>query len=132
MIKNGVLLSKEDENMSFVDAVKNVLTNYVKFEGRARRSEYWYFFLFNLAVSVVLAIIVNVTGIRILSTLWSLAMLLPGLGVCVRRLHDIGKRWPWILVAFIPVAGAIWLIVMLATNGQEGENAFGPDPKAAA
>lgn len=118
--------------MSFVDAVKSVLTNYVKFEGRARRSEYWYFFLFNLAVAIVLSLIARVTGVTILSTLWSLAMLLPGLGVCVRRLHDTGKRWPWMLVALIPVAGSIWLIVMLATNGQEGENAFGPDPKAVA
>ncbi len=115
--------------MSFQEAVKTVLTKYVDFNGRARRSEYWYFVLFNILVNFVVGIVVNLTGLTFLSYIVSLALLLPGLGVCVRRLHDIGKGWAWILLALIPLVGAIILIVFYCQDSQPGDNQYGPNPK---
>lgn len=116
--------------MSFVDAIKSVFTQYVGFNGRARRSEFWYFFLFNFIVSFVLSLLAQFVGFfSILGTIWSLAVLLPGLAVGVRRLHDIGKAWPWILIGFIPLVGGIILIVFFCQDSQPGENQFGPNPK---
>ncbi|HEY8980241.1 MAG TPA: DUF805 domain-containing protein, partial [Streptomyces sp.] len=72
-----------------------------------------------------------VLDLGILSIIYSLAVLLPSLGVSVRRLHDTGKSGWWILIALIPLAGVIILIVFLATEGKREPNAYGPDPKAA-
>jgi len=115
--------------MSFVDAVKTCFSKYVDFNGRARRSEYWFFCLFNILVSIVASVIDKAIGIQIVSGIVSLALLLPGLAVCVRRLHDIGKRWPWILIAFIPLVGEIILIIFFVKDSQPGDNQFGPNPK---
>ena len=117
--------------MNMIDYVKKaILENYVNFKGRATRPEYWWFFLFQ----VLLSIVVNILSfaVPILGTilgLASLAILLPGLAVGVRRLHDIGKSGWFLLVALIPLIGTIWLIVLLATEGQSGANEYGPDPR---
>ena len=122
----------------------DVIKKYVKFDGRARRKEYWMFVLFNVIFSFVASIIDSVAGltytsstnsygyasIGIISSLYSLAVLLPSLGVGVRRLHDIGKSGWWLLICLVPLAGPIWLLVLLATNGVVGENQYGSDPKA--
>ncbi len=124
----------------------DVIKNYVKFDGRARRKEYWMFVLFNVIFSIVASIIDNVAGLNfssdyssygmystgIIASLYSLAVLIPSLAVGVRRLHDIGKSGWWLLISLIPLVGGIWLLVLLATNGVVGENQYGPDPKAAA
>jgi uncharacterized membrane protein YhaH (DUF805 family) len=116
----------------------DVLKKYAVFSGRARRKEFWMFVLFNFIAAVLAGILDNIlhttysnqsTGI--ISTLYSLAVLLPGLGVAIRRMHDIGKSGWWILVSLIPVAGIIWYIVLAATEGQHGDNQYGADPKAA-
>jgi len=116
----------------------DVLKKYAVFSGRARRKEFWMFVLFNFIAAVLAGILDNIlhttysnqsTGI--ISTLYSLAVLLPGLGVAIRRMHDIGKSGWWILVSLIPVAGIIWYIVLTATEGQHGDNQYGADPKAA-
>ncbi len=112
-----------------------VLKQYVDFSGRARRTEYWMFALMSFLFSITLALIdylmgTMVMGSGILSGLYSLAVLIPGLAVTARRLHDIGKSGKWFFIAFIPVVGAIWLLVLLVTNGQTGENKYGADPKA--
>lgn len=85
--------------MEFGEAIKSVFSKYATFSGRARRSEYWYFYLFNLLVSVGLSMIpfVNLFG-----GLWSLAVLIPTWAVTVRRFHDIGKSGWWFLVMMIP------------------------------
>ena len=122
--------------MSFGDAVRSVLSKYACFTGRARRSEYWYFVLFEMIVSAALTGAAGFIGLRessveALSSLLSLALLLPGLAVTWRRLHDIGKsgaNYFWIL---LPIAGPILLLVWFAREGDCGDNAFGPDPKAA-
>ena len=118
--------------MSFIEAIKTCFTKYVDFNGRARRSEYWFFVLFNAIVSGVFSALYNATDatvFSVLSLLFSLAVLLPGLAVTVRRLHDIGKKWTFILLGLIPIAGAIILIVNCAKDSQPGANEYGPNPK---
>jgi uncharacterized membrane protein YhaH (DUF805 family) len=116
--------------MSFMDAVKAVLTNYVGFSGRARRSEYWYWVLFQVALAVVLGIIAGIIKTNILGMLVNLALLLPSLAVSVRRLHDIGKSGWFLLLALIPLVGAIILIVWACQDSQAGANQYGANPKA--
>ena len=118
----------------------DVLKKYIVFDGRARRKEYWMFILFNFIIAVVLnvifiiAVVLNVIdyilGAAILGSLYGLAVFLPSLAVQVRRLHDINKPWYWIFITLIPLVGAIWMIVLMATEGTRGDNDFGPDPKA--
>lgn len=107
-----------------------VLKQYVDFEGRARRKEYWMFFLFNILASVVASIIDRIIGFPVFAILYMLGVLLPSLAVAVRRLHDIGKSGWMILVSLIPFIGFIWLIVLLVTDSEPGDNAYGPNPKA--
>ena len=85
--------------MNFGDAIKSVFNNYATFSGRARRSEYWYFYLFNLLVSMGIGLI---PIINLFGGLWALAVLIPTLAVTVRRFHDIGKSGWWFLVMMIP------------------------------
>lgn len=112
----------------------NVITqHYADFNGRARRSEYWYFALFNIITSVILtygigAIIGAAAGAG-LSAIYSLAVILPGLGVVVRRLHDVGKSGWFFLIVLIPLVGVIWLLVLFCTEGTIGMNEYGPNPK---
>ena len=134
--------------MTFVEAVKHVFKNYATFSGRARRSEYWYFFLFNIIVSLVLGFISSA-----LSTIFSLAVLIPNLAVGVRRLHDMGKSGklyivvvvlsylstlltrmgiptlPTLLSLAYLVLG-ILILVWLCKDSQPGDNQYGPNPKA--
>ena len=115
--------------MSFTEAVKSVFSQYAKAGGRARRSEYWYFVLFNFIVSFVLGIIVYITDLSIISSIYSLAVLLPGICVAIRRLHDIGKSGWWYLLILIPIVGSIILIVWECKDSEPGENQYGPNPK---
>lgn len=108
-----------------------VLKNYVGFSGRARRTEFWMFVLFNVIVSVILSIIDRLIGNNILGYIYALAVLLPSLAVAVRRLHDTDRTGWWILIGLIPVIGAIVLIVFYAMPGTVGPNRYGADPKQA-
>ena len=114
----------------------DVLKKYAVFDGRARRMEYWMFFLINLLVGIGLAIIDNITGLtkaanglNPLNTLYSLAVIIPGLTVTVRRLHDTGRTGWWVLIAFVPCIGAIVLLVWMVMGGDPGQNKYGPSPK---
>jgi uncharacterized membrane protein YhaH (DUF805 family) len=110
-----------------------VLKNYAGFAGRARRTEYWMFFLINLIIVVVLDVIGMIIKLgTYLGLIYSLAVLIPALAVAVRRLHDTGRSGWWVLISLIPLVGTIILIVFLATEGQSGNNQYGPDPKQAA
>ena len=106
-----------------------VLKKYAVFSGRARRSEYWYFFLFSMIASVILTILDTVLGLNssgngVLSGIYSLAVLIPSIAVGVRRMHDVGKSG-WFLL--IP----IYNLILACTNGDSGPNEYGPDPKNA-
>jgi uncharacterized membrane protein YhaH (DUF805 family) len=115
--------------MEFVPAVRKALQNYAQFEGRAIRSEYWWFALFNVLVLVAATILDTLLGnATIFEILASLALLLPGLAVGARRLHDIDRSGWWLLVGLVPVLGGLLLIVWFATPGKPGPNRFGGDP----
>jgi len=113
-----------------------VLQNYATFSGRARRSEYWYFVLFNMIFAIVAVILDNVLGTAIegvgygpIYGLYVLAVFLPGLAVSVRRLHDVGKSGWFFFIVLIPLIGAIWLLVLMAKDSNVGENEYGAYPK---
>ena len=112
------------------------LKKYAVFSGRARRKEYWMFFLVNIIISAVLSIIQlavpSIAGvISVLSGLYGLAILIPSLAVGVRRLHDTNRTGWWLFIGLIPVIGTIILIVFFAQDSQAGDNQYGPNPKAA-
>jgi uncharacterized membrane protein YhaH (DUF805 family) len=105
-----------------------VLRKYAVFEGRARRREYWFFVLFYILISVVLAVVdrmlgtyVEAYGMGALGALFCLGLLIPSIAVGVRRL----------LIGFIPLIGMIVLIVFFVLDSQPGTNAYGPNPKEA-
>jgi uncharacterized membrane protein YhaH (DUF805 family) len=115
-----------------------VLKKYAVFNGRARRKEYWMFLLFNILISIVLGIVDVTLGLMVadgaigmLGLIYGLAVLLPGIGVAIRRLHDTNRSGWWLLIAFIPFIGVIVLLVFMVLPGTVGSNDHGPDPKAA-
>ncbi len=116
-----------------------VFKKYADFDGRARRSEYWYYTLMNIIVMISLYILLIVSAVSesiifsilfgALYLIYALGSLIPSLAVGVRRLHDVGKSGWMLLVGLIPLVGGIWLIVLMATDSQVGENEYGPNPK---
>ncbi|MDR0874052.1 MAG: DUF805 domain-containing protein [Prevotellaceae bacterium] len=118
-----------------------VLKQYADFSGRARRTEYWMYTLFNVIAIFILAILMvllALTGSSVLAAagtilyyLYALAVLVPSLAVCVRRLHDIGKSGWFYFIGFIPFVGIIILLVWLCTDSQPGANNWGENPKEA-
>ncbi len=110
---------------------------YATFEGRAQRTEYWTFSLVNAAICIALFIVglagsmhsEGVSPLIALYILFALAIFLPSLAVCVRRLHDSGKGGAWVLMAFIPLVGGIILLILMLLDGDAGDNQFGPDPR---
>ena len=115
--------------MEFKEAVAHVFSNYATFNGRACRSEYWWFVLFSFLAGIVTAIISAITmgGGGPLMVLLQLALFLPGLAVAVRRLHDIDKSGWWYLIILIPLIGAIVLMIWFCRKGTVGPNRFGED-----
>lgn len=112
------------------------LKQYADFSGRACRKEYWLFVLFNAIFSFILGLIDVLLGwvdseltLGVLSSIYSLVVLIPGAAVCVRRLHDIGKSGCNWLFVLIPLVGAIILIVWYCQEGVSGANQWGPNPK---
>ena len=107
-----------------------VLKNYTGFSGRARRTEYWMFALLNAVVFFVLFMLsLAVHALLFLYVLYALAVLVPGLAVGFRRLHDTGRSAVWILLALVPFVGGIVLLVFTCLPGTPGPNQYGPDPK---
>ncbi|AET58584.1 DUF805 domain-containing protein [Paenibacillus terrae] len=107
-----------------------VLQNYVGFQGRARRTEYWMFVLFSAIATFIISLIDGLVGLTpILTYLYSLAVLLPSLAVIARRLHDTGRTGWWMLISLIPLVGSIILIVFLCQDSQPAENKYGKNPK---
>ena len=116
----------------------HVLKNYATFSGRARRKEYWMFFLFNVLISLGLGVLDVVAGTYsveyetgFFSGLYSLLVLIPGIAVGVRRLHDTNRSGWWILISLIPIIGVLVLFVFTCLDSQPGTNRFGANPKEA-
>jgi len=118
--------------MDFVTAVKTCFSKFATFEGRAARSEYWFFALFLALASAVLTVVDIALGIEVLSLIFSLITLIPSIAVSVRRLHDTNRSGWWYLLIFIPLIGLIVLLIWFCTRGTAGPNRFGEDPLGAA
>lgn len=139
--------------MTFFQSVHSVFSKYATFSGRASRSEYWYFVLFNFILSVVISLIVysqvpvdtivasDPSGFYMsvwqsmpgwasaLMTFYTLVLILPSLAVSVRRLHDTGRGGGWIFINFLPIVGYIWYLILMILPSQQGYNRFGPQPE---
>ena len=100
-----------------------VLQNYAVFNGRARRKEYWMFFLFNVIFAFAFGFICGLLDVPNLANIYTLAVLLPGIAVGVRRMHDVGKSGWFILIP-------IYNLILACTEGDKGPNEYGEDPKA--
>ena len=123
-----------------------VLKKYAEFNGRARRKEYWMFTLFNCLIyfgyCIVAMVFVALSGrngapaaaLVMFLPLWlyALAVIVPGIAVSIRRLHDTGKSGWWILISFVPLVGGIILLVFMCMDSQPGPNEYGPNPKGVA
>lgn len=100
-----------------------VLKKYADFKGRARRSEYWYFILFSSIISVILSVATSgMSMLKIISSLYTLAVFIPSIAVGVRRMHDVNKSG-WFLI--VP----IYNFILACTKGTDGPNEYGNDPK---
>ena len=129
----------EQFNKYFVDTIKK---RYAKFDGRASRSEFWYFTLFYLILSIILGSIdtfvinpmLGVDPTRVsqggfLQMIVALGLLIPSIAIAIRRLHDTGKSGWWLLIALIPIVGALVLLYFYILDSQRGINRFGMNPK---
>jgi uncharacterized membrane protein YhaH (DUF805 family) len=99
-----------------------VLKKYADFNGRARRKEYWYFTLFSILISFGLIVIETQMEVKYIDTFYSLAVLVPSFAVAIRRMHDVGKSGWYVLIP-------IYNLILACTEGTEGTNEYGPDPK---
>lgn len=126
--------------MNFVDAVRSGFNNYANFSGRALRSEYWWWVVFVWIAGLVASLIDRVLGLPVYGTTMNgiqqgsgpiaaivgLALIIPGLAVAVRRLHDTDRSGWWLLIGIIPIIGWIVLIIFMVTSGTPGPNKYGP------
>jgi len=122
-----------------MDWYLKVMKQYADFSGRARRKEYWMFTLFNIAIILALMIVLIAMGATnnkaliaiglVLYCGYALAVIIPSLAVCVRRLHDIGQSGWYYFIGFIPLVGGIILLVWFCQDSQAGENQWGANPK---
>jgi len=106
----------------------DVIKQYAVFDGRASRPEYWWFFLINAVISLILDVVFRGSTGQVLGAIYTLAVLLPSIGVGIRRLHDTNRTGWWLLVSLVPLVGWIWIIVLLALAGDDGPNRYGPPP----
>ncbi len=113
-----------------------VLKKYAVFNGRARRKEYWFFFLFSIIITIVLSIIDVAagsfdakTGLGLFSGIYTLAVLIPSLAVSVRRLHDTDRSGWWLLISLIPIIGGLVILVFVVLDSDTAENRYGANPK---
>ena len=127
---------QQKRHRSCLEWYLKVLRNYVGFSGRARRTEFWMFTLFNMVASIITQLIDRIFGWEDWSayagpvtTLYFLAVFLPSLAVAVRRLHDTNRSGWWLLLGLVPLVGFIVLIVFYAQAGNSGANKYGADPR---
>ena len=111
----------------YLNAIKG---HYADFKGRARRQEFWMFFLFNAIVGVLFSCLGMILSAKWIGSIYELAVFVPTIAVTARRLHDIGKSGWMQCVALIPLVGWIWLLVLLCKDGMPEQNRWGANPKA--
>lgn len=111
--------------------------NYANFSGRARRTEYWMFVLFNtlislliLGISFALMEVLNTEVFFLIYVLYALAVMIPSIALSIRRIHDVGYSGWMFLLCLVPFVGGIILLVFYLLDSQPGDNRFGPNPKS--
>ncbi len=110
-----------------------VLYKYTVFDGRSHRTEYWTFVLCDLIIILALAVPSFVVApLRLVLVLYRLAVIVPGLAVMVRRLHDTGRSGWWWLISLVPVVGWVVILIYTVQDSQPGSNQYGPNPKQVA
>ena len=114
--------------MRFGEAVRSCYSQYATFSGRAARSEYWFFVLFQCLITIACWLLIPFGLGHMLLWLFALGNFLPALSVTVRRLHDTDHSGWWYWIVFVPLVGAILLLIWFCTRGTPGTNRFGPDP----
>lgn len=105
--------------MGIVEAVKSCFGKYATFSGRASRSEYWFFCLFNFLMGIVTCLV------PFLSVIYSIVAFIPGIAVFVRRMHDTNHSGWWWFMCLLPIIGWIWVLVLLCTGSDQGANDYG-------
>ena len=132
-------MAAANRQVSFGEALPLFFKNYANFQGRSSRGAYWWLILINILIGFGLGVIdglvftdmvLSTGGFGILGGVYSLATLIPGLALSFRRLHDVDKTAWWLLLALIPLIGAIVLIIFTVQEGTSGTNKFGPDEEA--
>lgn len=122
--------NKSEAQYDYIDWCKKCLLNYVNFEGRARRKEFWAFQFGYIVLGILSLILGNLFKLGdTLFILLILALLLPNLAVSVRRLHDVGRPGWWLLISFVPIIGYILLIIWFAKDGESQSNPYGAPAK---
>jgi uncharacterized membrane protein YhaH (DUF805 family) len=115
--------------VTFAEAVRSGFDHYAKFDGRASRPAFWWWFLFGILVGIGANIIDLILGTwGIVNGLAALALLLPNLSVSIRRLHDTDHSGWWVLIALLPIIGFIVLLIFYLRQSDPGENRYGPPP----
>ncbi|MGX9460214.1 DUF805 domain-containing protein [Shewanella sp. A14] len=119
-----------------MDWYLKVLKQYFDFSGRARRKEYWMFGLISAVISIILTLVdmgvglySDIYGAGLLSSVYSMAILIPSLAVSVRRLHDSDHSGWWLLLVLIPILGILIILAVMCFNSKD-DNEYGPNPKA--
>ena len=115
--------------MPFADAIRSVLSRYTEFSGRSRRSEYWWWTLASLLANLVAKVLDSVVGISLFQVLLFLAVVVPGLAVTFRRLHDTNHSAWWLFIGLVPIAGLIVLLVFFCSDSKPESNRWGASPK---
>jgi uncharacterized membrane protein YhaH (DUF805 family) len=114
--------------MNFGQAIQSGFSNYVNFSGRAIRSEYRFWTMLFVPLGAIAATCVDgVVGLPVTTSVLGLATLPPSVAVTIRRLHDLYRSGWWLLIGFVPLLGAVHLLVWFCTRGTTGYNVFGPD-----
>tara|TARA_R100000789_G_scaffold14655_6_gene18178 strand:+ start:27459 stop:27833 length:375 start_codon:yes stop_codon:yes gene_type:complete len=111
--------------VGMVEAFKLFFANYINFEGRSNRGEYWWAFLAIILISIVLTVVDGMIGMPLFGSIFSLATLVPGIAIGIRRLHDIDKSGWFLLIGLIPIIGALILIYFFVQKPTPGPNRFG-------
>lgn len=119
-------------NVDFITAVKMFFANYTNFKGRSTRAEYWWVTLFLIVASGVIGFLSSLLGLgpvasKVVSGIWGLFTLVPGLSLAWRRLHDVDKAGGWYFINFIPVIGNIYFLILMVTPSKP-DNRFGLCP----
>ncbi len=130
-LKNEVLKLKELNADKFKNAfnsyfVEYLTKNYLTFDGRVSRRQYWMFVLFFVLVGFIIGLIGGIIPIlSIFSLLYTLALVVPSVGLGIRRLHDLGLSGWFLLIALIPYVGSLFLVILFSIPGENKANEYG-------